>query len=147
MARPYKYTPQQIWDKFIEYQELNKKNVYNRPELIKSGDMAGTVVNVELIPPLTIVGFAVHLNVTHKTLCEWFNDTDKEGNTTELCEVSTRIRDIIQSDQLSGASVNVFNPAIIARLIGLTDKQEINHTGESQSVNINIDGSKLDLTR
>jgi hypothetical protein len=52
---------------------------------------------------------------------------DKGGNVnyTGFSDIITRIEHYIQSEQLAGASANVFNSNIVSRLLGLSDKKQI----------------------
>ena len=68
-------------------------------------------------------------------------------NDKELFDTITHIHEQIKDEMIAGAGVNVYNPNIVARITGLTEQVNVNHSGEKQSVNITIDGKKLDLTR
>lgn len=47
----------------------------------------------------------------------------------ELLDAMEMIEQVIQSQQISGAMVGLFNPAIVARLNGLADKRDITTNG------------------
>jgi hypothetical protein len=143
---PIKYSAEElitIWNNFLD--EISEEG-FDRPELIKSGEKAGETGTVKLKMPITMKLFSAKTGIDENTIKSYCNaDNDKIDK--DLFIIATRICQLIESYIDSGCLTGVLNPAYGAKLRGLSDKQEINHTGESQSVNINIDGSKLDLTR
>jgi hypothetical protein len=147
-GRPYEITAEQMAVKFDSYKTWLSEQYFERPELIKSGDKAGEVVNVRIPSPPDIISFCqCEPNpISKQSLYNYCSDECKENN-RKLFDISTCVMEWIQSKQIRGAISNQYNSAIVARLTGLSDNVNVNHTGESQSVNINIDGSKLDLTR
>jgi hypothetical protein len=146
MARPFKYTVDQLRKLFDEY-KVYRRNQYDiRYEAIKSGERAGEVIEVKLPKVLTIASFCLYIGVSERAFYQWLQD-ENETIDKELLQFISCVQDEIKDHQLSGATNNIYNSNIVARMNGLTDKQEVKHTGESQAVNINIDGSKLDLTR
>lgn len=67
-------------------------------------------------------------------LCN-FIDLSVEGfklyeSREDFIGVTTRARQIIDSQQFEGAASNFLNPNIIARKLGLTDKKEVDYSGE-----------------
>ena len=134
MGRPYKYTPEQLEQKFIDYIQWNKTdNKFYKRELLKSGERAGEIIDIDTTPPLTIVGFCVFCDISTRIFFDWLSD---ESN--ELFHISTRIREQIQLNQISGASLELFNPAIIARLNGLNDTINVNTESTAPIINITM---------
>ena len=147
-GRPFAHTAKEIADKYNEYKEWIKTQTYERPELIKSGERAGEVINVLIKRPQTIISFCYFAEIEPKTFYNYLNASEEDDKIDkELFHIITYVSNQIKDEMIAGAGVNVYNSNIVARLVGLTDKQEVHHTGESQSVNISIDGQKLDLTR
>lgn len=122
-GRDYKYQPEELWEEFKQYVEWVNDTPWYKNEAIKSGDMAGTIIPIPTRKPLTIEGFCLFADIVHKT----FMDYEKRK---DFVTVVTRIRGAIENDQLEGASVGAYNPNIIARKLGLQDKQQTEHTGE-----------------
>ena len=121
MGRPFKYTPEQLEQKFKEYVIWNKEsNKFYKRELLKSGERAGEIVDIDVTPPLTIVGFCVFCDISKAIFFEWLSD-----NNNPLFDISMRIREQIEHNQISGAALDLFNPSIVARLNGLTDTVNI----------------------
>jgi len=118
--KPKKYSPEQWKDIFIEYLADRGERVWNKKEPIKSGDHAGKLIDVPNQLPLTMESFCVFAGVTLQT----FNNYEKMKGYEQYFGLTTRMRDIIESDQLDGATVGAYNPNIIARKLGLSEKIE-----------------------
>lgn len=56
----------------------------------------------------------------------------KKGSHEDFSVVITRIENVIRTQQLEGAIVGAFNPNIVSRIIGLSDKQKVTHTINSK---------------
>ena len=152
MGRPFKFKePKEVWTLYQNYLEHLKQNPLYRNELIKSGDRAGEVISVEVPVPPNIYGFCLFAGIERKTYYNYINGqvNGKEGDNFDpnLIHIFTCVDDDIKQKQLTGATVNLYNGNIVARITGLSDQVNVNHTGERQAININIDGNKLDLTR
>jgi len=116
--KPKKYTPEEWCSKFVEYLEDRQNKVWNKKEAIKSGDMAGKVMDVPSSMPLSIESFCVFARVAKDT----FYNYEKKKGYEEYFDITTRIREIIEADQLDGATIGAYNTNIIARRLGLVDK-------------------------
>ena len=125
-GRDFKYTPDLFWEEAIEYFEWISKSVWNKKEAIKSGDMAGTTMDVPTSTPMSIKGFCLFADIDSETFSNYESNTETYK---DFFGITTRIRHIIESQQFEGATVGAYNPNIIARSLGLTDKQAIEHTG------------------
>ena len=142
-------SPELLWEACTEYFESVDNNPAYKNEGIKSGDMAGELIHIPTEKPYSMRGLCLYLGINEK----YFNDfaDGLKGKDDEISkdysDVLTRIRDVVYIQKYNGAVVGNFNQRIIAVELGLTETINVNHTGESQSVNISIDGQKLDLTR
>jgi hypothetical protein len=118
-------TPEQLWKVFEEYVEHNKANPRYKHELTKDG----TLIAIPLMPPITMEGF--NLFIFYKGLGEgahqYFENKGEAYN--EFFGVVTRIREAVRNDHISGGMVGLYNSNLTARLNGLTDKKEHEHTG------------------
>ena len=140
-GRPLKYTPEEMQQKFLEYIESNKTNIFYRNELIKSGERAGEIIAVPVQAPLTIVGFCVFLGINKVTFYELLENKDKGfSNILYAC------KDYIEQNQLAGAAAGVFNPMIVARLIGLADKQQ-HEVSAPDKITIDLNNNNIDLSK
>ena len=118
-GRDFKYDPESLWDEAVEYFKYMDERVINKKEAIKSGDMAGKTMDVPTSIPFSCESFCLFADISMET----FRNYQKgEGAYKDFFDVSTRIRQIIDSNQFEGAVVNIFNPNIIARKLGLGDK-------------------------
>lgn len=123
-GRPVSYTPEALWDKFLEYMDYNKTVSWDKDDFIKSGPGAGTIVSISIPNPPSIRGFCVFAGISEDT----FRNYSKMG--TEYLVVWHASRDIILEIQISGAATNTFNANIVARWAGLIDKKELDIKSE-----------------
>ena len=71
--------------------------------------------------PYTLSGLRIFLKIHEKT----WSDYRKKERFAGVCKV---IEEIIRDNKFRGASVGLFNHAIIARDLGLTEKSEVHQT-------------------
>jgi hypothetical protein len=121
-GRDFKYNPESLWDEAIKYFEWISERVWNKKDPIKSGDFAGKLIDVPTQTPMSIESFCIFADISTQT---FRNYQSNKQEYKDFFEVSTRIRDIIESNQFEGATVGAYNPNIIARKLGLVDKQEM----------------------
>ena len=77
--------------------------------------------------PYSLTGLMAYLDVSKS----FWNDF-KKGSHEDFSVVITRIENVIRTQQLEGAIVGAFNPNIVSRIIGLSDKQKVTHTINSK---------------
>lgn len=121
-GRDFKYTPEELWEEALKYFDWISSRVWNKKEAIKTGDLAGTTMDVPTQTPMSIDSFCLFADIDFKTFLNY--ESGKEQY-KDFFQIATRIRKIIESNQFEGAVVGVYNPNIIARKLGLADKQEI----------------------
>jgi len=118
-GRPTDYTPEELLNKWNEYvdwvienpllgSENHKVKVARDTEEIKQ-------VTAPKMRPFTIEGFCNFADIVHQTFLNYENRSDFLG-------VPTRIRQQIENMQFEGAAANLLNHAIIARKLGLAEK-------------------------
>ena len=129
-GRDFKYTPDALWDEAVKYFDWISNKVWNKKEAIKSGEMAGSLIDIPTQTPMSIESFCLFADIDDQT----FRNYEKGEGYEDFFAITTRIRKIIESNQFEGATVGAYNPNIIARKLGLSDKQEI-----AQSVIINFE--------
>lgn len=118
-------TPEILEDLFEAYcQEVDENPIY-KAEPIKSGDMAGTIIQVPLRRPYLWEGFSVFL--WRAGILANLDDykTNKNGAYDEFSSILAKIMDEIRNRNLTGAFAGSFKESITARYHGLSDKQEI----------------------
>ena len=124
IGRPRKYeTPVHLWMSACEYFEYNDDNPLEKNEAVKSGDMAGMIIAVPVRRPYTKVGLASFTGLTAGYVKELKQDP-------EFSTVMELIDSVIETQQVEAAIAGLANPLIVSRLLGLTDKMEIDQRGE-----------------
>lgn len=86
--------------------------------------------------PYTMQGLCVYLGVPYKTFVA---NTQGEGKEA-LEEVALLLRDIIETQQFTGAALGVFSPTVITRKPGLTDKptQDVANPNTDWKITLNL---------
>lgn len=69
--------------------------------------------------PFTQESLCLDLGISQETWIKWRKDRD------DLSEVITRVDSIIRDQKMTGAIVGAYNHNIIARDLGLSDKQDV----------------------
>jgi hypothetical protein len=70
--------------------------------------------------------------------CDWRVIRDLHTVSEDFSRVVTHIEGVIADQKYTYATVGMFNPSIIARDLGLADKQEQKHSGEVKQTIINL---------
>ena len=93
--------------------------------------------------------------ITTGTFWNYCNKDSEDFNTykgeellerAKLLEVALYVREAIQDHQVGGATAGIYNANIVARVNGIGDNVNVNNTGTKETININIDGKKVDLS-
>lgn len=124
-GRDFKYTPDKFWDEGVKYFEWMQDRVWNKKDPIKSGDLAGTLIDIPTQTPMSITSFCLFADIDENTFYRY----EKEDGYEDFWAITKAIKAIIESQQFEGATVGAFNPNIIARKLGLTEKTEQKVTG------------------
>lgn len=139
IGRPRKFTPETLAAKFEEYRAYHPTRRRYINEVIRSGERAGEIVQVPVQPPMSLISFVLFAGITFEG---WDNYCKRE----EFFEVTTHIRKEIEGDQVDGAAVGQYNQNIIARLVGLSDKLQMQGEGNAQ-LNISVNGKGINLKK
>lgn len=78
-------------------------------------------MKVPKMQAMTIHGLCLKLGITHQT---WINYASAEGY-EDFFEVCAWAESVMRVQKFTGAAADLLNPAIIARDLGLVDKQEL----------------------
>lgn len=122
----HSYTPDGLWDEAISYFEYMKDSVWNRKESIKSGDLAGTTMDIPNSKPMSISSFCLFADICEDT----FNNYLKKEGYEDFFGVTKVIKTNIETQQFEGATIGAFNANIIARKLGLSEQTDITSGGE-----------------
>jgi hypothetical protein len=124
---PKKYTPEEVWNEFVDYVEWAKTNPWKKQDFIKSGEMAGQIVELAIERPLSIEGFCLYAGITSRT---FKNYSSAEGYETYF-QICTHIKDICDAQNTEGGMVGAFNASLVAMRLGLKQRNDITSNGEA----------------
>ena len=144
MARPFKYTVEELRVLYQKYRKDRAKKYDSRFEPIKSGERAGEIIEIKIPKVPTILSFCHYIGITEKTFFNWINAESKNID-KELLQFVTYVQEEMKDDRLSAALNNTINPQLISRLDGYKEIQQVENTNQEQIV-ININGQKVDLS-
>ena len=120
-------TPEQLWQCFTEYVKLVEQHDINLPTYVVKGSKREEGKGGKVARPLTFQGFMAYTGMAQ----DW-NEFAKYTITRSenFSVVITRIRRIIESDQIEGGLGGIYNSNLTARLNGLTDKTDVTTDGK-----------------
>jgi len=114
--KPIFATPEDLWDAACQYfQWVDENPLLEYKPFAFQGDV--TVEAVPKMRAMTIGGLCIFLDISQQG---WAEYRAKEG----FSEITTRVDEIIRDQKFTGAAAELLNPNIIARDLGLRDKQE-----------------------
>lgn len=111
--------PETLWESCLEYFQWVEDNPLKAAE-VKSFQGKHELVEVPKMRAMTISGLCIFLDIAPPT---WFDYAKAEG----FSDVTSRAEEIIRTQKFAGAAADLLNASIIARDLGLAEKQE--HTG------------------
>lgn len=106
-----------LWAAACEYFDWVEANPLYEDKLVTFQGVA-THEPCAKMRAMTVTGLCIFLDISTPTFAEY---RKKEG----FSAVSSRIDDVIRTQKFEGASADLLNPNIIARDLGLADKQEL----------------------
>lgn len=140
-------TPELLWEAACEYFQWCDENPWTTRKAIQKTipikKKVGKTIKIvneeqtqrEVTPtarPYSLTGFCIYVGASFMW---WrnFKEKCKNDKDEDFLIVITRVEDTIETQQFEGACVGAFNANIIARKLGLTDKQEVDHTSKGQA--------------
>lgn len=121
--------PNDLWDACCQYFQWVEDNPLSAAELVKYQGKA-KLSYVPKMRAMTEVSLCIFLGITFETWSQYKKNKD-------FSDICNNVVDIIKTQKFQGASADMLNPSIIARDLGLTDKQDIGF-GENGLESINI---------
>lgn len=118
--KPIFATPDDLWAAASEYFEWVEANPLYEDKLT-SYQGVNKHEPVAKMRAMTVSGLCIFLDIARSTWDEYRANKDFSG-------IVTRAEEVIRTQKFEGASADLLNPNIIARDLGLSDKQE--HTGK-----------------
>lgn len=137
-------TPELLWDAACEYFQWCDENPWTTrkatqksiPVRKKVGKKIQTVMEEqtqrEVTPtqrPYTLTGLCIYLGASSMYWYSFKSECKEKGAKDFLCIIA-RVEETIETQQLEGACVGAFNANIVARKLGLIDKQNHELSGE-----------------
>ena len=101
-----------------KYFDWCNDNPWYKQELIKSGTRAGELIEVPASRPYTLEGLCVFCGISIGTFCKYEGQADFK-------EVTTHLREMIRQNQIEGECVGAYSTTIINKILGSTDKQDV----------------------
>lgn len=118
-------SPELLWQAATEYFEWVDKNKWEKVETtVKPNGTETKTTPTER--PYTITGLCLYLDCATNYFRVFKASLKKEDQ--DFLTVITRIEETIYNQKFEGAAVGAFNANIIARDLGLIDKQEVTET-------------------
>jgi len=129
----YIESPEVLWVHFTSYVEHEQNNPMTKVEYVGKD---GEKVRTPLETPITFEGFECYL--ADKGIISHLGDysANKDGKYDEYSTILTRVKNNCFVHNFKGASVGLFNASIIARKLGLVDKQETTVKSEPRVFNV-----------
>lgn len=116
-------TPKLLWDAACEYFQWCEDNPLIEVDFVGKD---ATEVKRPKMRAFTLHGLCIYLDC-NTAYFRNFKQQLKEDS-QDFSSVITRIEEIIYNQKFTGAASGFLNPNIIARDLGLTDKQEVQQT-------------------
>jgi len=111
--------PDQLWQACTEYFAWTEDNPLFEDRLV-TFQGAATHEPVAKMRAMTISGLCIFLDIDQTTWRDY-------GSKKDFSRIVTRVEEIIRAQKFAGAAADLLNPNIIARDLGLAEKQE--HSG------------------
>ena len=128
-GKPKKYQPEELKVKAIEYFTWINAN----PLLEQKMSATGKVKEIKKMRAMTKTGFCLFAGITLKTFQNYAADE-------AYLHITEGIEGVIKTQKFEGAAAGLLNSNIIARELGLIDKQSIdNNVNLSRMANITFD--------
>lgn len=117
---------QQAVDEYIDWVEVN-------PVITRKVAPGKGVVEIPLNRPPTIQGFCAHFRMGLSTWHAWA-DANHPRYRPDLVEVIEEAETLFTADHIDGGMVGDYNSNLTARITGLTDKSETDHTTKGEKL-------------
>lgn len=115
--KPIFSSPEQLWEACVEYFQWVEENpLYETKAFHNQGQI--TYAQLPKMRAMTLGGLCLFLDIDITT---WYDYTKRQG----FSQVTRAIEEAIRHQKFAGASADLLNANIIARDLGLTDKNEL----------------------
>ena len=128
-------SPDILWEEACKYFQWCDENPWKKKDWVGKDALE---VERETPRPYTLSGLCLFLDIDEQTL----ENYGTKDSYKEYFGVVTRIKRIVYTQKFEGAAVGFYNSNIIARDLGLRDKQEIDQTINIPAPIIILDSSE-----
>lgn len=109
--------PNKLWESAVEYFEATESRKWSKKDWVGKDAIE---VDRKFDTPFSKSGLALFLD------CDWRTiEALKQNENKDFLHIITRIEQIIYTQKIEGASVGAFNANIVARELGLAEKQDV----------------------
>ncbi len=130
--KPIFKSPKDLEKACLEYFEWVEANpLYEEKVFHAQGEITRT--QIAKMRAMTIMGLCQFLDISQVT---WFDYASKK----DFSNVTTRVEEAIRQQKFEGAAAEFLNPNIIARDLGLRDKQELTGSVEHKVTSVTFTG-------
>lgn len=112
-------TGEELWAAAVGYFMWCESKPIYKPELIRTGELAGTVTQIPFPRPFSLEALCIHLGVTS----QYIRETAKNPNAKDFYFVAQRILQVIYTQVYEHAIVGIYNAPLVkaAHNIGEND--------------------------
>ncbi|MEG0848525.1 MAG: terminase small subunit [Myroides sp.] len=122
-----------------KYFHEKSESFINKPDIIKSGDLAGENIQIKIDDFPTKEELAIYLG-----FAKWESLKNYKEYTEDFLEVITWAETVIYNWKFKMASVGSINANIIARDLGISDKQDVKSYNENINYNSEITDDRIE---
>lgn len=124
-------TPDLMWDAACEYFQWCEDNPLQEEKVFHSSGII-TKGTESKMRAFTLTGLCLYLDCNTVYFTQFENNIKNKSDEISkgFSKVITRIRETLYTQKFEGAAAGFLNPNIIARDLGLTDKQELSGNPE-----------------
>ncbi len=124
--RPKFENAEALWSACVEYFDWVHDNPLYKDQLVTFQGSASHE-SVAQMRAMTITGLCLFLDVTFPTWQEW------KKSRSDLSDIISRAEAVIYQQKFAGAAADLLNANIIARELGLADKQDLTSSDGSMT--------------
>lgn len=123
----YIETPEKMWELFQAY----KKEVKDNPRVkVEYVGKEGQRVQTPIERPLSLEGFYTYCYNNASDVHHYFENTDQRYN--DYRGICMRVRNAIKEEQIDGGMTGFYNASLTARINGLVEKREVDHSTQGK---------------
>lgn len=127
--------PADLWEDCLSFFADLEERPIMAQKVVSAGGVTD-VVEYELPRAPTIQRLCIYLGISRETWRAW-------GDSSALSDVVARVNDMLSAEKIEGALVKVYDPHLVSRIEGLSDKQEVTNPDGSLTPKAGLDFASL----